>query len=599
MSFEEPDPLPRAAVERAIVAMEAGSTFRRAYEQLLLEVDDDAADRSMQLQREARGTWMLCLRTPASGARAKALVIGNALSGSSVPLAQHGFEVTLLDRSPLRLRFAELRNAELAPAGPTRVVAAHGETRLPFGEREFDLVVQEDGLPDESRGWRHDLDELRRVCAGELLFIADNRFAYKRSTGRRGVFEVPTPVEYASSILTRRSERTLAGYRALARQREFASPRAFALYPHAREFTFLVDLDHGWPRLELGPKERRNRWKIAAESLGLFSFLAPSFALLSARRELAERPARVERVLDELARATGEPRPRVEHMVATRGNSAVLLTRASDADEAGAWCVHVGLSGAQRDQLRRHFEMLTELTRRFPACPVPQPLAQLEIEGLHVTCERRARGWTAPQHTGRLDVTRTTLADLAGMLASLQVEPPRPMHEAEFERCIGRRFEIVERTVHTESARAHLARMRDDARKSLLGLSIPRVIFHADLRSKHVQALPGGRVTAILDWGSGEWSDLPYFDLLHFVAHERKQADGLDAAGMWRLIRERSGLHEFERAALESYAGQLELPELYCRTIEAIYPVFVAAMAETHWDYSRPRWLERQFEIGG
>jgi hypothetical protein len=31
--------------------------------------------------------------------------------------------------------------------------------------------------------------------------------------------------------------------------------------------------------------------------------------------------------------------------------------------------------------------------------------------------------------------------------------------------------------------------------------------------------------------------------------------------------------------------------------MEAAYPVFVAAMAEATWDYSRPRWLHRQFGI--
>ena len=31
--------------------------------------------------------------------------------------------------------------------------------------------------------------------------------------------------------------------------------------------------------------------------------------------------------------------------------------------------------------------------------------------------------------------------------------------------------------------------------------------------------------------------------------------------------------------------------------VGAIYPVLVAAMAETHWNYSRPRWLHREFGL--
>jgi hypothetical protein len=27
------------------------------------------------------------------------------------------------------------------------------------------------------------------------------------------------------------------------------------------------------------------------------------------------------------------------------------------------------------------------------------------------------------------------------------------------------------------------------------------------------------------------------------------------------------------------------------------YPLLLAAMAESHWDYSRPRWVHRQFDL--
>ena len=39
------------------------------------------------------------------------------------------------------------------------------------------------------------------------------------------------------------------------------------------------------------------------------------------------------------------------------------------------------------------------------------------------------------------------------------------------------------------------------------------------------------------------------------------------------------------------------LDEDTARAIEGLYPVLVAAMAEKNWDYSRPRWLHRQFGI--
>jgi len=147
------------------------------------------------------------------------------------------------------------------------------------------------------------------------------------------------------------------------------------------------------------------------------------------------------------------------------------------------------------------------------------------------------------------------------------------------------------------STLANLARLRDEARAALVGRSFPRVIYHADLRSKHVQVERDGRVVALLDFGSAESFDLPYFDLLHFLAHERKQAERLTAAQAWQLVCDPARLRDWERDALDDYAQRLALDDDYRRTLERIYPVLVAAMAETHWDYSRPRWLHRQFGL--
>jgi hypothetical protein len=111
-----------------------------------------------------------------------------------------------------------------------------------------------------------------------------------------------------------------------------------------------------------------------------------------------------------------------------------------------------------------------------------------------------------------------------------------------------------------------------------------------------VQVEPDGRVVGYLDWGSSELAALPYFDLVHFVAHERKHATGIDTASAWRVVRERA-LLPYEAAALDDYARRLDLDDRYRRAIEAMYPVLVAAMAESHWDFSRPRWLRRQFGV--
>ena len=79
--------------------------------------------------------------------------------------------------------------------------------------------------------------------------------------------------------------------------------------------------------------------------------------------------------------------------------------------------------------------------------------------------------------------------------------------------------------------------------------------------------------------------------------HERKQEDRLSAGRAWRIVRDRVELRDHERAALEGHRRAIGIDDETARAIEAIYPVLVAAMAERNWEYSRPRWLHRQFEI--
>jgi aminoglycoside phosphotransferase (APT) family kinase protein len=139
--------------------------------------------------------------------------------------------------------------------------------------------------------------------------------------------------------------------------------------------------------------------------------------------------------------------------------------------------------------------------------------------------------------------------------------------------------------------------LRDEMRERLIGKSIPRAVYHADMRAKHVQLDVDGGVTAYLDWGTTELEGLPYQDLLHLVVHERKQEAGLSAAAAWSIVRDRAELRDVERESLACYARTVGLDDETCRAFELMYPVLVAAMAEKNWEYSRPRWLHRQFRL--
>lgn len=604
-SIEEKDPWPWTATvaEQAIAQLRTGASWKSVFERALLALDDERADHLMLLAREARGAWLVFL----SNTSGTALCIGNACSGAAVALARAGCSVVLLDRSALRLELglAQVRAMAGAEAAGVCVDDSAQKSRLPFADKTFDVVLQEHGLPQARTPWSFPWTELARVARGELVFSANNRLGYKRSAGRRGDFRVPSPLAFvAGALAPARGERTLGGYRAAMARAGLRESRAFALYPHLSDFTHIVGLDRNGPRLMIGPKERRNRAKILGARLGLFPWLTPSFGFIARAPDAqgvnyGERTV-LDGVLDELALRTGEPRPRIEFVHATRGNTTLVMTRVAGArpeDHRGRWVVHVPLSAQQALQLSQHHGRLQLVRSRFPGVAVPDALFHGTVAGLSISCERRLAGLTAPQYTGDQVLAARLFADAARDFSTLTTRPAREFDAADFERLIASRFELVARFAAVESTIAHLRELCAKLRDSLIGAKFPLVLQHADLRSKHVQVRPDGSVIGYLDWGSSELDDLPFFDVLHLVAHERKHEAQLSAAQAWRVVRERTDLRSHEARALDDYCERLELDDRVRRAIEAMYPVLVAAMAERNWDYSRPRWLWRQFDV--
>ena len=598
-SVDDAQPVGSRAARELVGAVARGATSRSAWERLLLDAPPERAERAMLLSREARGGWFPLV---ASGP-GEALVVGNALAGTGAALATAGFRVTLLDPSAERLALARARLAAAGARG--RFVVAGDGRRLPFADDAFDLVVQEGGAPSPATGWSHDPAELLRLARVEVVLIADNRLGYKRSAGARGEFRVPTPLSWIrAAVRPARGERTLVGYRELLEAAGFGRPRALALYPHADDFTHVVALDELLPQLQVGPLERRNRLKLAAEAVGLFPVLTPSFAILVARREHAHRTQRIERVLEHLAHTTGERVPRAEELIATRGNKIVVQTRRRNVTEEeteGRWTLHVPLSPAARACSERHVAALSELERRFPEVPVPQPLFAGEVDGLWVACERRLPGVTSPHLPPDPDVSLRIVRSAARHLEELVVAPPAPLAEAPFEELVGAPIARVAAHAEVPSTLRELERLRDLARERLLGRPLPLVHAHGDLRGKHVQVREDGAVVGFLDWGVSQPSGLPVFDLLHLVVHQRKQEADLSAREAWHLLLRpagaRDGLRPPEREAILEHAAQVGVEPDVLAVLQLLYPVLVADVAERSWDYSRPRWLHRHFGL--
>ncbi len=596
LELEDPWPWTSAVAQRALARLGAGESWKHVFESALLELDDERADQLMLLTREARAAWLVMLH----GEPGRALCIGNASSGAAIALARAGHRVVLVDRSAQRLQLGIAQARAMAGIEAFAVCAGPGD-RLPFVDGAFDLVLQEPGLPQARTPWSYSSTELLRVCRSEFVLSANNRLGYKRSRGRRGDFRVPSPFAFAAGALfPAQGEQTLRGYRATLRRSGWAEVEAFALYPHLSDFTHVVSLDGGDPTLMLGPKERKNQAKIIAARMGLFPWLTPSFAFIARRKSMQSSRTRLAQVLDELSAHTGEPRPDPEFVHATRGNTTLVMTHVQGAppdDPRGRWAVHIPLSQQQLDQLVQHQARLALVRERFPKVLAPQPLWIGCVAGLMVACERRLGGLTAPQYTGNVAVAKRMFAEVAQDFATLTMRPAQVFDAQDFERLVASRFVLVARFAAVPATIERLRVLCEHMREALIGARFPLVLQHADLRSKHVQVNDDGSVIGYLDWGSSELDDLPYFDVLHLIAHERKHEAGLTAKAAWDIVRERKDLREHEQRALDDYSARIGLDDRVRRAIEAMYPVLVAAMAERNWDYSRPRWLARQFGV--
>ncbi|QDU66523.1 methyltransferase domain-containing protein [Engelhardtia mirabilis] len=583
MNLDDPrlPTLDGAELESALASLDSGGDWRATLEELLRGLPDDRAQILMQRVREGRAGWL-----PLIGARGgRALLVGDALSGTAVALARNGFDLTVVDPEPRRLRWCRHRDRALVD-GASDFVAADPRRRLPFADGSFDLVVDERGGADDA-----ELAELARVSRGELLVVADNRFAYKRSSGRRADFHVLRPLEFMRAALSPPlGERSAAAWRRALARVGHPAVESLALYPHRHDFSHAVDLNGRGPHLTVGPMERRNVVKMAAHRAGLFPLLAPSYALRAGSDPLRGR--RIDRLLETVASAVGVPTPDPEHLITTRGNTCVVLTAGTGA----RWAMHLALSPAQERQSRRHYSALGLLAERFAAFPAPRPVWEGTVDDQYVNVEERLEGLSAPQLTGDLAAAQRTYADLVAQFASLVTDAPVVLDDERFDALFGAKVELVQRHARNSRISDRLGQLLDEARNLALGAAVPLVLYHADLRAKHVQVRADGSVLGLMDWGSHELSDLPYFDLLNLIVHDRKQAADSTVAWAWRLARD-GALREFERSALADYSARLELPSEYQRAVERVYPALVGAMAESNWDFSRPAWIQRSFEL--
>ena len=568
--------------------------FRTRLELFVYRVEPAEADELMMQFKESRGAVALLLEA----SEGHILFIGSGYSGTSVALATLGFQVTVLDTSEERLRFAAAKAADLVP-GSTQFVTGGLAPALPFADRSFDVTIMEDGLPSPSTGWGFGMDELRRVTRDELFVVADNRLGYKRSTGRRGRFQRSLAVLASETLRPTRGEATLPTTRRRVAGPEFSETRAYSLYPHAREFSHVVALDSAYPQLTIGRREKQNRIKMIGHRLGLFRWLTPSFAIHGRRRGRAG-VTRLDRMLAALAKEIGEPVPRADIVVATRSNDCIVHTapvhdRSGKGSGEGYWTLHVPLAPPKREMKRRHHSWLVRLQEEHPGFPAAEPLYHGTVEGTEVAVERRLAGQSGTDITGDQRATRLMFLDAARDMASLLDASPTRITEEIAAKLFTPRFECVERLVRTSSTAKAIRRMHERVRERFVGAETKLGVYHADFRGKHLQLDDEGHVTGYHDWGASEASFLPFCDLLHLVVHQRKQEVGGLFGDVWRTIQDPSKRRPYEQEAIDAYVEHSGLDARDVAFYLETYPLYVAGMAEKNWDYSRPDWVHRQF----
>ncbi|MFT5198394.1 MAG: hypothetical protein ACI87O_001051 [Planctomycetota bacterium] len=578
------------ALKRGIARGRFLQPFKANMEALLKEMRPELADEFLMIGQEGRGSFLTMLGL----AGGRALFLGDALSGTITALAHGGYTTTVCDHDVLRLDFAKLRDAEYSP-GMVRYRQVPEGGPFPFEQGSFDLVVAELGPHGEAPLWGRDVEPLFQLTRDAFVWIADNSMAYKRALGRRGKFEITRPWALVRNTLFPKPGE--GRHAALKRRlgRAFQSVQSYALYPHRLECSHIVDLHGGLPRLTVGPKERRNKFKVLGHKLGAFPVFTPSFVFLGQKKGgLGE--ARLQRVLQGLSDQTGEPLPVAEHIISTRGNVCVVQTTlGEDSDPRlpqGRWTIHIPFGNVKFRLSESHFKGLQQVRKLHPNVPVPAPLFMGKIDGLWLICERRLPDRSGAHLVEDSPEQMNLLRQVSGALLHLKTGEPQVLTEELYDRLLGERARRISRlTGRLETSRAIMS-MLDEGRESLVGWEFQPVLYHADLRPKHVQNAPDGSIHGILDWGAYEDFFLPYADLLHIFAHLRHSS----ARWQWHRLRDRQ-LSDAEESILDDYCQAMAIPADKARAIERLYPLLVCGMAERNWEFSRPYWVHREFGL--
>ncbi|MFN0206927.1 MAG: class I SAM-dependent methyltransferase, partial [Planctomycetota bacterium] len=406
-------------------SVEAGEDYRKAWEELLATIPAELALRAEWGSRESVGAAALLASVPAN---ANVLVVGSGLLGTAPALALLGMRVTIADASPGRLRFVKLRFQHLQYPEPQCEIVRGELSNIP--DAHFDLVVLPDapaGLPRVEHGAKDNLHFWIREAfrslkpGGECVLLASNRFGYKRYTGLHGKFERRGGAFLRRVFSITNEELTPRGYARRLRNAGFDIVQRYVPYVSHLDYHNLVNVAADrWPRIDLGPQERKNLLKSAGYAAGLFQWLAPSVLLIGRKPGGAiARETLLNKTIRQYFSKTKNPDTtfRIEHLLATRGNAAIALVKSP----AESLVFRVPLCPKEIRLGQIHQDCLLQFRKLSENIKIPRARGIYQFDGVSVFVESREAGMISSQHTGLPTRARTYL-QLAEQLALLQIQ---------------------------------------------------------------------------------------------------------------------------------------------------------------------------------
>jgi ubiquinone/menaquinone biosynthesis C-methylase UbiE len=527
---------------------------RMSWQQALERVADTLADPLALLQdavSPGRAAWWPLLNLQPSW---RVLELGCEWGAITFSLAPMVAAVVACDLNLQRLRFLKARALQDNTSN-VRSLCAGDAARLPFGDKEFDLIILNgvlEKVPLSRSGWslgiqRAFLREAARVLApeGQLLLVGRNRWRRQSSKPFRG---------YPHSFW---------GFKLLLRSAGFVSTKAFIPLPNFQSFKAIVDpsrkqtVEHYFAEREVAPFEAI--WLKARSSLA--PLLASSFGWIATRgnpqTSFLESLGR--QVTQALSGASDQPIEWLKFRV-TWQELITLELRIHGISPSVILRIPLTSSSNRRTSLE--YQGLNSLRERLVSPgrwpEIPRPLLQGTFNSVPYFVQEGLPGFSGVRFLRaghRANKWKELALDFIVRLHSA-TRTPVNLDEATWNEAVMPLLDAGLQSTE-EFAGISSASIRDYLMQELVGHQWPFVFSHGDFWAGNLLFdQKGDRLLGVIDWDRSLPYSLPLTDLLHLLLSARaevEQTRPTDLFGKALL----QGLDQEERQLVDRYLQQM------------------------------------------